>query len=367
MNQLLAFIRKEWYHILRDPRTLLILFGMPVAQVLIFGYAISMEFKDASVGVLDMAQDDQSTEICNRLTASGHFLLTNRFLNYNEIDAAFKRGKIKMAVVFPAGFSGDIHNGSGSQIQLVADGSEPNSSETLINYASVIIQTYFQDKSTIPLQKNIIPKVRMVYNPQLLSVYMFVPGVLAFILMLVSAMLTSLTIAREKEQGTMELLLASPLHPATIITGKVLPYVLLSIINGILIIAVGVWVFEVPIRGSLLLLFALSSLYILTALTIGIFISTKTASQQAAMVASLLILMMPSILLSGFIFPIENMPALLQWIATLIPAKYYIIILKQIMLKGTGFFFVMTPTIILLCMALFFLLLSLKNFKTRLS
>jgi ABC-2 type transport system permease protein len=212
----------------------------------------------------------------------------------------------------------------------------------------------------------IIPEVRMFYNPELKSVFMFVPGIMAMILMLISAMMTSISIAREKEMGTMEVLLVSPLRPLQIIIGKVTPYVFLSFINAFTIIILGNTVFGIPINGSLILLFTESLLFILLALSLGIFISTISKSQQVAMFISLFALMLPTILLSGFIFPIESMPKILQWLSILMPPRWFIVILKSILLKGTGLAFIWKETLILLGMTIFFIIMSVKKFKIRL-
>lgn len=367
MNQFLAFIRKEFYHILRDRRTLFILFGMPIAQILLFGYAVTNEFTDASIAVYDQTKDQLSLELTQQLQASGHFKVKEYVNKQAEISALMQKSAVKMVVVIPPDFSRKFYKDKNAPIQLIADGSDPNSAVILTNYASIIINQ-FQNKLSkgdgLPIKVN--THTQMVYNPDLKSVYMFVPGVLTMILLLVSAMLTAMTIAKEKELGTMSLLLVSPLHPLLIIVGKVVPYVLLSIINMVLVMVLGVWVFGVPIFGSLLLLSVLSVLFILTSLSLGIFVSTKTEDQQSAMLSSLMILMMPTMILSGFIFPIESMPKLLQVISNVIPAKYFIVILKSIMLKGSGFAFIWKEVAVLGGMTILFLGLSLKNFKIRL-
>ncbi len=368
MKPFLAFVKKEIFHILRDRRTLLILFGMPILQVLIFGYAVTNEFRGASIAILDGAQDELSIELRQQLVASGHFVITEEVANLADIDRAFRRGKIKMAVVIPPNFSESFFQQKNAGVQILSDGTDPNTATILLNYASSMI-TQFQVRKaqTPPLPIRVNAESRMVYNPELKSVYMFVPGVMALILTLVSAMMTALTLAREKELGTMELLLVSPLHPLLIIIGKVTPYIFLALINAVFILALGVHVFGVPVKGSLAVLLALCLLFIITALALGILISTRTETQQAAMLTSLMMLMMPTMLLSGFIFPVESMPKLLQWISTIIPAKYFIILLKDVMLKGSGLSLLLWEVSVLAIMALVFLIVSLKNFKIRLA
>jgi ABC-2 type transport system permease protein len=368
MRTFLAFVKKEFFHILRDRRTLFILLAMPIVQLFLFGYAVTNEFRDASIGILDKAKDPTSTELVAKLQASGHFLKVADFQTEQDIHEAFKEGMVKMAVVIPPDLERAWFQQGKAQIQLITDGTEPNTATTLISYASAMIADFQSEQlqlSGMPFPLHV--ETRMVYNPDLKSVYMFVPGVMVVILMLVSAMMTSLTLAREKELGTMELLLVSPLHPFTIILGKVVPYILISFIDALLILSIGVFVFEVPIRGSLLLLLGLCILFIVTALALGILISSRTTTQQAALLISLVGLMLPSILLSGFIFPLESMPEVLQALAQIVPAKWFIIMLKGVMLKGVGLVFLWKEVLILLGMTFFFLMVSFRNFKIRLS
>ncbi|UYQ94379.1 ABC transporter permease [Chitinophaga horti] len=368
MLQFLAFVKKEFYHIFRDRRTLLILFGMPVVQIILFGYAITNEIRNADIAVLDQANDYYSQRLVNKISASGYFRISRTLTNEKEMESAFKDGQIRMAIVVPRHFGYDFFHHRRAALQVLTDASDPNSATTLLNYANAIINNYQQEllgQQSLPLTINVQP--RMLYNPALKGVFMFVPGVMTLILMLVSAMMTSITITREKETGTMEILLVSPLAPGMIIVGKVVPYILLSFINALVILALGVWLFGMPVKGGLLLLLLECGLFVLTALSLGILISTITASQQAAMMISMVGLLMPTILLSGFVFPLESMPYALQLVANIFPAKWFIIILKDVMLKGAGLLAVWKPTLVLCGMTLLFITLSVKNFKTRLA
>jgi ABC-2 type transport system permease protein len=368
MRQFLAFVKKEFYHIFRDRRTLLILFGMPVVQIILFGYAITNEIRNAEIAVLDQANDYYSNRLVHKIGASGYFKITLALHNEQEIEEAFRAGHIKVALVLPKNFGYDFYHGRKAPVQLITDASDPNSASTLLNYATAIINNYQQEMTVdqqLPLTINVQP--RMLYNPALKGVFMFVPGVMTLILMLVSAMMTSITITREKETGTMEILLVSPLSPGKIIVGKVVPYILLSFINALIILGLGVFLFGMPVKGSLLLLLMECGLFVLTALTLGILISTITASQQAAMMISMVGLLMPTMLLSGFVFPLESMPLPLRILANVFPAKWFIIILKDVMLKGSGLLAVWQPTAVLCGMTLLFIALSVRNFKTRLA
>jgi ABC-2 type transport system permease protein len=367
-KKLSIFIRKEFYHILRDRRTLLILLGMPAVLVLLFGFAISNEIKNADIGVLDYAQNDQSQRLTQRLSASEYFTLALPLRSTQEIEEAFRAGSIKMAVVLPPDFGEETARGLPGSLQLIADGTDPNTATTLSNYASAIIGDFLREQRPLLQQPMAIQtEVRMLYNAGLKSVFMFVPGVMTVILMLVSAMMTSIAITREKEVGTMEVLLASPLPPPLIVIGKVIPYILLALANTAVILLLGTEVFGMPIRGSYDLLWLECFLFVLTALSLGILISTRTDSQQVAMLFSLMVLMLPTILLSGFIFPIESMPFPLQMVSNIIPAKWFIIILKDVMLKGGGMELVWQETLILLGMTVFFIALSVRSFNIRLA
>ncbi|MBR9921361.1 MAG: ABC transporter permease [Bacteroidetes bacterium] len=364
LKTFIAFVKKEMYHILRDVRTLLILFGMPIALVLIFGYTVTNEFKGASVGIVDQAQDDLSRQLITKLTASGHFELVRKPHNIEALEADFRAGDVKLGIIIPPDFEKYFLGGEGSTIQLISDATEPNYAVTLTNYASQMIRDFQQEQfPTEQMPYAVAIENRMFYNPELVGAYNFIPGVVALILMLISAMMTSLTIAREKESGTMDLLLVSPLNPVLIILGKVTPYVVLSFINALVVFAMGWLIFDVPVRGSLALLLALCLLYLMVALALGILISTRSDSQQTAMMMSMFVLLMPTMLLSGFIFPIASMPAILQFISKIIPAKYFILIEKAIMLKGAGWEAIAIPAGVLLLMMFVLLAAARKNFK----
>ena len=368
MKQFLGFIKKEFFHIFRDPRTLLVLFGIPVAQLLIFGFVVNNEIKNIKIAIYDQSKDEVTLEISNKIISSGYFILEENLTTDAHIEEMFRKGDIKEVIVFEPDFARNLEREGTANLQILADASDANTANLIVNYTSAIVTDYINRKNQLAARPMVIePVVRMVYNESLKSVYMFVPGTMALILMLVSAMMTSISIAREKELGTMEVLLVSPLKPTQIVIGKVIPNVALAFINAITIIGLGYFVFGMPVKGSLSLLLAESLLFISLALSLGILISTVAKSQQVAMFISMFALMLPTLLLSGFIFPIENMPVILQWISHLMPPKYFIIIIKNIMLKGTGIMYVWKETLILIGMMTFFILLSVKKFKVRLA
>ncbi|MDH3710238.1 MAG: ABC transporter permease [Cyclobacteriaceae bacterium] len=368
MKRFLAFVRKEFYHIFRDKRTLVILFGMPVAQIMLFGYAITNEIKDAKIAILDKSKDHLSKRLSEKILSSGYFVLEDYLNAEHEAEGIFQEGSVKMVLIIGEDFDENLQQNHTSHIQLLADATDPNTANTLINYTASIIRSFqseLNDHRSLPL--TITPEVRMLYNPNLKSVFLFVPGLITVILMLVSAMMTSISITREKETGTMEVLLASPMQPLQVILAKVVPYLLLSFVNALAILILGYYVFGVPINGSLILLLLECILFILMALSLGILISTVTHTQQTALLISLMGLMLPTILLSGFIFPIENMPWILQMISHIIPAKWFIIVVKSIMLKGVGIGYFWKETLILVGFTLFFVILSVKKFNIRLA
>ncbi len=368
MKHFLGFVKKEFLHIFRDRRTLVILFGIPVVLMMLFGYIITTEVKDAKIAILDHSRDETTRKIIDKLASSGYFIISEYIQNEQQIESLFREGKVKEVVVFEPDFGLKLQKENTASVHLIADASDANSANLVINYTAAIINDFVAHENElrrVPMQ--LITESRMLYNPELKGVYMFVPGTMAMILVIICALLTSISLVREKETGTMEVLLVSPLKPAQIIFGKVTPYIALSFVNVITILLVSNYVFGLPVQGSLILLLAECLLFITLALSIGILISSITNSQQVAMFASLLGLMLPTILLSGFIFPIDNMPGWIQWICWLNPTTYFIIILKTIMLKGLGFAFVWKETAILLATTLFLLFVSTKKFNVRLA
>jgi len=367
MKHFIGFVKKEFRHIFRDKRTLVVLFGMPILQMLLFGYIITTEVKDARIAILDQSKDETTRKIIDKLSSSGYFIITKYLDNENQIEECFRKGEVKEVVVFEPGFGQKFQKDKKASVHLIADASDANSANLVVNYTGAIINDFVtKENSASALPMQVITESKMLYNEELKGVYMFVPGTMAMILVLICALLTSISIVREKELGTMEILLVSPLKPIQIIVGKVAPYVLLSFVNVITILLLSNFVFGLPVQGSIFLLLAESLLFIILALSIGILISSSTSNQQTAMFVAMLGLMLPTILLSGFIFPIENMPWWLQWICNINPTTWFIVILKNIMLKGLGFMSVWKETAILAGLTVFLLGVSTKKFKVRL-
>jgi len=367
MKQFITFVKKEFSHVFRDRKTLLMLFGLPVVQIVLFGFALTNEVKNANIAVIDNARDQASGQIIRKMEGSSFFHVTKAILDPRQTEEAFKEGKTKLVVIFPANFNNDLLHFNKARIQVIADASDPNTATTLVAYVTAIVTDYQNSLGgATPLPYAIIPEVRMLYNPDLKGAPNFVPGVMAMVLLLVCVMMTSISIVKEKELGTMEILLVSPFRPILVIFAKAVPYLFLSMINLVVIMLLSVYALELPILGSIPLLFAESTLLIIAALALGLLISTVTQSQQSAMFLSMMGMMLPTILLSGYMFPIENMPRPLQIISNVVPAKWYYIIVKNIMLKGLGFSYIWKETLILTGMTIFFLFVSLRNFKIRL-
>ncbi len=368
MKQFLVFVRKEFYHVFRDRRTLLIMYGLPIAQILLFGFALTSEVKNIRIVISDNARDVNSQQLINKIRASPYFIEEKGTINDNKIEKIFKKGTVKCVLIFPAGFSNDLLHTGKAQVQIIADGSDPNTAKTLVNYLTAIISDYQKQISPpVTLRYNIIPVVRMLYNEEDNGSLNFVPGVLALVLMIVCTALTSVAVVREKELGTMEILLVSPFKPVMVLIAKAIPYLILSLINFVLILLLSVYVLNVPVQGSVFLLFMESMLFILASLSFGLLISSVTNSQQAALLLSMMGMMVPTMVFTGFIFPLENMPLVFRLISNIIPARWYYLIVKAVMLKGLGFEYVWRETLILMGMTVVLLTISLKNFKKRLA
>lgn len=367
MKQFGAFIIKEYYHIFRDKRTMLILLAMPLVQLLLFGFAITTEVRNVNVAILDPAKDISTQRIVDRINASEYFNTAFTVNNSVEIEDAFKSGKVNLAIVFSNNFHQSLFHTNDAKIQLIADGTDPNQARMQVQYLTGILMAYQQElieESNIPYR--IQAEQRMLYNPQNKSAYNFVPGVMGLIIMLICAMMTSISIVREKETGTMEVLLTSPVKPIYIIVAKAVPYFTISVINLITILLLSYFVLDVPLAGNLLALLGVSLLYILVNLTLGLLISNVVNNQVGAIIISGMGLMMPVMLLSGMIFEIASMPLVLQWISNILPAKWYIMSIKKLMISGLSITTALKEVGVLCFMLMFLIAVNVKKFKTRL-
>lgn len=367
MKQLLVFIKKEFLHVFRDRKSLLMLFGLPITQIVLFGFALSNEIRESNVVIADYSKDEVTTLLTEKIQASRYFEVTESLQSATQLEAAFKKGTIKMAIIFPSKFSEHLLRDNKATIQVIADASDPNQATAITTYLNQIITDYNNRPGNALLQPlQIIPEVRMLYNPELKGAPNFVPGVMALVLMLVCTMMTSAAIVKEKELGTMEVLLVSPFKPIYIILSKLTPYLLISVMNLVIILVLSTNLLDLDIKGSTVLLVFESILFILTCLSIGLLISINAESQQAAMMTSMMGMMLPTLLLTGFFFPIDNMPLPLQWLSNLVPSRWYFIVIKKVMLKGLGFSSVWKETLLLIGMTVVLFSISLRKFKIRL-
>lgn len=359
MKEIAAFIRKEFLHIFRDVRTMMIVLVLPIVQILLFGFAMSTEVNNAVVDVLGDANDPQVRMIVQRID-NNPYLETGAYLSTEaEMDAKLRKGKSKAVVCFERNFNQKSEKDGNAAIKVICDGSDPNTAQMVGNYIQGVVNEDIDSGASVHA-------VQMMYNPDMNSSYNFVPGVMGLILMLICSMMTAVSIVREKEFGTLELVLVSPVKPFWIIISKLIPYLVLSVVNFASIILLARFVMGVPIRGSLVLVSVSSLLFVGASLGLGLLISTISRTQQTAMLLCGMGLTMPTMMLAGIIFPCESMPVALQLISDIIPAKWYIIIIKRIMIQGVGFAAIAKEFIILAGMMILLLWFSIKRFKTRL-
>ncbi|VBB48188.1 ABC-2 type transporter [uncultured Paludibacter sp.] len=362
---LLAFVRKEFLHVFRDKRTLLVMFGVPIVQILIFGFALTNEVKNARLLVVNPNNEAQSQQLIQKIEASSYFTIKHIEPNVQNLEKYFKNGDAQAALILPEDFSAPRNEAA--EIQIITDASDPNFAKIAINYLSAIIMDFInKPNATQKLPMQIKTETRMLFNPSLNGSMNFVPGVIALIMMIVCTALTSVSVVREKEFGMMEVLLVSPVRPIFVLISKTVPYFVLSVVNLIIILIMSNVVLEVPIHGNILLILVVSMLYILACLALGLLISNVTSSQAFAMMISMAGIMLPTLLLTGFLFPIENMPRFFQWLSNLVPARWFFLIFQSVMLKGRGFFDVWREMLILFVMMTVLVVISLKKFKIRL-
>ena len=351
MKQFRSFVIKESRHILRDKRTMLILFGMPVMLMFIFGFAITNDVKNVRTVVVTSQMDHQTQTVIDRLAASEYFTITATVPTPKDAERLVRNQKADLAIVFSQDFASK-HSG----LQFIVDGADPNLAQQWTNYATGVIAN----------PQSSLVNTKMLYNPQMRSAYNFVPAIMGMLLMLVCAMMTSISIVREKERGTMEVLLVSPVKPLMIIIAKAVPYLVMAFVILVTILLMARFVLDVPLQGSLVWIFVVSAIYILLALSLGLLVSNIATSQLMALLICAMVLLIPIVMLSGMIFPVESMPAPLQWLSAIVPPRYYIEAMRKLMIMGVGIKEVAREVTVLTVMTLFLLVVSLKKFKTRL-
>lgn len=364
MNQFISFVIKETKHIVRDRRTMLILFGMPVVMMLIFGFAITTDVRNVKVTMVTAVMNPRIQQVVQRIDASEYFVVTHTVSNTQEAKQLLADHHADMAIVFSNDFANERYSEQ-ANVQFLVDYTDPNMAEQRISYIQQIIMDELRSQQTA--QQQVIANTKLLYNPQMKSAYNFVPGIMGMLLMLICAMMTSVSIVREKERGTMEVLLVSPVKPLYIMIAKTVPYFVLSIFILISILLISKFILAVPIAGSVITILAVSLLYIVLALALGMLISVVSQTQVVALLISGMLLIMPSTMLSGMIYPIESMPTVIQYISTIVPTRWYVSAIKKVMIMGVGVNMIYEELIIMLGMTLLFLGIALKKFKIRLS
>ena len=351
MKQFFSFILKETKHITRDKRTMLMLFGMPIVMMLLFGFAVTNDVRNVRVVIVMSNADNATQQVADRLAASEYFTLTKVVATPAEAEKAIRDQKADMAVVFAQDFASRKSN-----YQLIVDGTDPNMAQQWTAYAKAVIANV----------ESSVVNSKLLYNPQMKSAYNFVPAIMGTLLMLICAMMTSISIVREKEKGTMEVLLVSPTKPLMMIIAKAVPYLVLAFVILIVILLMATFVLGVPVKGSLFWIFVISTIYILLALSLGLLISTVAKTQLVALLLSAMVLLMPIIMLSGMIFPIESMPQILQDVSVIIPTRYYTSAMRKLMIMGVGIEEVYFELTVLISMLIGLMSLALAKFNKRL-
>jgi len=364
-SRLTAISRKEFLHIIRDPRTLIIIFLMPVVLLTMFGYAFNMELQLVELAVIDQDRSPDSQNLIEAFEGSDYFDVRHYNGPLPEVEMLFLTGKARAVLIVPVDFSQSLKRRPTSPIQILIDAADPKSANAIQNFCNQVVNSFNESYNRrLPLPFGVEQSI--LFNPNLTSTYFFVPGILALLLVMIAAMLTSITVTREKELGTLEQILVSPVRSYEIIVGKVLPYIALAFIDAVFILALGMLLFNVPFIGSAILLSFLTLLFIVTGLALGLMLSTVAPTQQIAMMAALMATLLPTLLLSGFIFPILSMPVVLQYISYIVPAKYYLVIVRGILLKGNTFFQLLPQIGFLTIMSLLFLGISWRKFSLTL-
>lgn len=363
---MIAIVQKEFLHIIRDPRSLVIAFLLPIILVLLYGYVITFDIRQIPIGIFDQDGTPESRQLIENLVSSDYFKITAYLQSRDEIEPALMNRKFLAVMIIPQHFARSLKTEPQTEVQFIIDGANSRTATIAMNYAKSFLISQSLEMNSLIMNPPIELRPRVWFNPDMKSAHFIVPGLVAVFMMLICALLTSITITRERETGTMEQLLVSAIRPYEIIFGKIIPYVILALVDAVLVVICAKIIFGVPFRGNPLLLLLFSVCYVYAGLSIGVFISARAKTQQTAMVLAQLTTTLPAIMLSGFIFPISSLPIVLQAISFLVPAKYFLIIIRGIMLKGIGFSYFYLPAIFLILFGTVLLLVSINRFKTNL-
>ena len=365
MKGFFAFVRKEFLHIFRDRRTLLVLIGLPTMLIVLFGFAISTEIRNVNIGVCAPDKDVSIARLVDKIDRSGYFTFRGWYASAMDVDQAMKKGEIDAALVFSEDFSSSLMSAEGAEISVVTDAVNPNNASIEVMYLTNIVYGYFFSDTDSMRQSPLVPNLRMLYNPQLRSSYNFVPGIMGLILLLVCALMTSVSIVREKETGTMEVLLVSPVKPIGIVFAKMIPYFVISCMVLVITLLLTIFVLKVPVEGSFFWMILVSLLYIILSLGIGLLVSSLVKTQIIATLIIGMVFLVPVMMMSGMLYPIESMPYVFQLIAQVIPAKWYIEAIRKIMIEGVPFVFVLKEVGVLLGMTVVIFTAAVLKFNDR--
>lgn len=366
MKEFRAFIRKEFAHIFRDTRTLMILIGLPVVLITLFGFALSVEIRNVNIAILAPQHEEMLDRLVRKIDASEYFTMVRFLSSPAEIDQLMRKGEIDVVLALDTDFNGRMISSDYPELSIIVDASNPNIASSESMYLMGIVQSYLQEELSRGVTAGgLSTNVRMLYNPQLRSSYNFVPGIMGLILILICALMTSVSIVREKETGTMEVLLVSPIKPTVIVFAKMVPYFVISCVVLLIIFIMSFTLLQVPMVGSLFWIVGISLLYIILSLGIGLLVSTLATSQMVASLVTAVIFMLPLLMLSGMLFPIESMPLFFQWVSNIIPARWYISAIRKVMIEGLEVSYVIKEIIILLGMAILIFGVALRKFNDR--
>lgn len=359
------FTRKEFYHIWRDKKTLMVLLLLPLIQLLIFGFALSSDLVDTPTAILDLSKDEVTRRLVRDIDCMPAFKVIGTLDNEDELEQLFRTGKLKIALIFEPNFAQRLERDKKVLLHMIVDASLSSDASTLEGYIQAILLRYNQQEGNLP--SFIVPQIHMRYNPQLRSAFHFVPGVIGIVLMLVCSMMASLAIVKEKESGTMEVLLVSPVRPSVIILSKLIPYLLIAMLDVVIILLISIYILNVPVAGNIFLLFISATILAVASLALGMVVSVLTKNQKSAVIISIVGLMLPSITMSGFIFPLRNISVIMYIISYMIPVTSFINIARNIMIKGLGFLDILPELLLLILMAIVLIFIGIRCFKSRLS
>lgn len=379
MKEFSAFVRKEFLHIFRDTRTLLVLIGLPTALIVLFGFAISTEIRNVNVGLFSKSPDVFLSRLMEKIDQSAYFTYVADYSSETAVDEAMRRGEVDAVLMFDDDFSSKMFSEDGAEVSVVVDATNPNNASMEVMYLSGIVSEYFRDEimkavslrmpggmASMPAGGGLEPNVRMLYNPQLKSSYNFVPGIMGLILMLICSLMTSVSIVREKETGSMEVLLVSPVRPINIVLAKMIPYFVIACVVLLNILFLTIFVLKVPVAGSFFWMILVSVIYIILSLGIGMLVSSLVKTQIIATLICGMIFLVPVMMFSGMLYPLESMPAPLQWLAQIIPAKWFIEAMRKIMIEGVPVRYVTTEILIMTGMAVVIFAAAVAKFRDKL-